>query len=76
MNSNDPEKELKNLAELCIDNIVDSYTEGLAESIVKTIEEASKESEDFAKRKMVVYTKLIEILQKQVDESCGKIQVE
>lgn len=67
---------LKDLAETYMDKMTERMGKDLADDMCNKIEDIARESRDFEKRKVLLYTTIIERLQKQVDNSCGTLKVE
>ena len=67
---------LKDLAETAMDKMTERIGKDLADDMCNKIEDIARESLDFEKRKVLLYTTIIDRLQKQVDNSCGTLKVE
>lgn len=67
---------LKDLAETAMDKMTERMGHDLADDMCNKIEELARESYEFEKRKIILYTTIIDRLQKQVDNSCGTLKVE
>ena len=67
---------LKDLAETYMDKMTEKMAKDLADDMCNKIEDIARESRDFEKRKVLLYTTIIDRLQKQVDNSCGTLKVE
>lgn len=76
----DEERALAKMLMGYMEGAMDQMTErvglDLANDMCNKIEDMAKESSDFAKRKVLLYTTIIDRLQKQVDNSCGTLKVE
>ena len=66
---------LKDLAETYMDKMTEKMAKDLADDMCNKIEDIARESRDFEKRKVLLYTTIIERLQKQVDNSCGTLEI-
>ena len=67
---------LMGMAEQAMDHMTEKIGKDLADDMCNKIEDIARESRDFEKRKVLLYTTIIDRLQKQVDESCGTLKVE
>ena len=76
MDERELQKILKDLAEEYMDKMTERIANDLANDMCNKIEDVARESRDFEKRKVLLYTTIIERLQKQVDNSCGTLKVE
>ena len=66
---------LKDLAETAMDKMTERIGKDLADDMCNKIEDIARESLDFEKRKVLLYTTIIDRLQKQVDNSCGTLEI-
>ena len=67
---------LMGMAEQAMDHMTEKMGNDLADDMCNKIEDIARESRDFEKRKVLLYTTIIDRLQKQVDNSCGTLKVE
>ena len=76
MDDKEMNRILHEVSDMAMDMVVDSMVGELTTNIIGAIEGACKDCLDLDKRKLMMYSKIIEKLQEQVDKSCGEIKVE